>query len=130
MTSTAHTLSNVSHFVTHTHTWVWCNVARCVFATHSYTCNILRSVFACLSDWLFVSCLSLSLPPCWGRCLCLCLHFVQMWGFACGFMVLFRRDQHLAQFSDIGHAMLTMFTYALGGVELDVMLGSSNPEVG
>lgn len=24
--------------------------------------------------------------------------------------------------------MLTMFTYALGGVELDVMLGSSNPE--
>jgi hypothetical protein len=24
--------------------------------------------------------------------------------------------------------MLTMFTYALGGVDLDIMLGSSNPE--
>lgn len=34
----------------------------------------------------------------------------------------------LQQFSDVGHAMLTMFTYALGGVELDIMLGSSNPE--
>jgi hypothetical protein len=32
------------------------------------------------------------------------------------------------QFSDVGHSMLTMFTYALGGVELDIMLGSSNPE--
>lgn len=32
------------------------------------------------------------------------------------------------QFSDVGHSMLTMFTYALGGVDLDIMLGSSNPE--
>jgi hypothetical protein len=34
----------------------------------------------------------------------------------------------LQQFSDVGHSMLTMFTYALGGVDLDIMLGSSNPE--
>lgn len=35
---------------------------------------------------------------------------------------------YLQQFSDVGHSMLTMFTYALGGVDLDIMLGSSNPE--
>ena len=34
----------------------------------------------------------------------------------------------LQQFSDVGHSMLTMFSYALGGVDLDIMLGSSNPE--
>lgn len=32
------------------------------------------------------------------------------------------------QFSDVAHSMMTMFTYALGGVDLDIMLGSSNPE--
>lgn len=53
---------------------------------------------------------------------------LMMWGFACAYCVLFRRDQEHEQFSDVGHAMLTMFTYALGGVELDIMLGSSNPE--
>lgn len=53
---------------------------------------------------------------------------LMMWGFACAYCVLFRKDQEHEQFSDVGHSMLTMFTYALGGVELDVMLGSSNPE--
>eukprot|EP00878_Enallax_costatus_P003598 GHUV01003812.1.p1 GENE.GHUV01003812.1~~GHUV01003812.1.p1 ORF type:complete len:573 (+),score=199.32 GHUV01003812.1:368-2086(+) len=53
---------------------------------------------------------------------------LMMWGFACAYCVLFRRDQEHEQFSDVGHSMLTMFTFALGGVDLDVMLGSSNPE--
>lgn len=53
---------------------------------------------------------------------------MMMWGFACAYCVLFRRDQEHEQFSDVGHSMLTMFTYALGGVDLDIMLGSSNPE--
>lgn len=53
---------------------------------------------------------------------------LMMWGFACAYCVLFRRDQEHEQFSDVGHSMLTMFTYALGGVDLDIMLGSSNPE--
>ncbi|KAF6258227.1 hypothetical protein COO60DRAFT_1693077 [Scenedesmus sp. NREL 46B-D3] len=53
---------------------------------------------------------------------------LMMWGFACAYCILFRRDQEHEQFSDVGHSMLTMFTYALGGVELDIMLGSSNPE--
>ncbi|KAF8067423.1 hypothetical protein HT031_002471 [Scenedesmus sp. PABB004] len=53
---------------------------------------------------------------------------LMMWGFACAFCVLFRRDQEHEQFNNVGHAMLTMFTYALGGVDLDIMLGSSNPE--
>eukprot|EP00879_Flechtneria_rotunda_P016529 GHRR01017298.1.p1 GENE.GHRR01017298.1~~GHRR01017298.1.p1 ORF type:complete len:419 (+),score=119.78 GHRR01017298.1:343-1599(+) len=53
---------------------------------------------------------------------------LMMWGFACAYCVLFRQDQEHEQFSDVGHSMLTMFSYALGGVDLDIMLGSSNPE--
>jgi hypothetical protein len=53
---------------------------------------------------------------------------LMMWGFACAYCVLFRRDQQHEQFSSVGHAMLTMFSYALGGVDLDIMLGGSNPQ--
>ena len=53
---------------------------------------------------------------------------LMMWGFACAFCVLFRQDQEgHEQFADVAHALLTMFTYALGGVDMSITDGTTNP---
>jgi hypothetical protein len=50
-----------------------------------------------------------------------------LWGFALSFAVLFRREQEgFEQFSTIGRSLLTVFGFALGGVDLEVMLQSHN----
>jgi len=51
-----------------------------------------------------------------------------LWGFALAFAVLFRREQEgFEQFSSAGRSLLTVFGFALGGVDLDVMTQSHNP---
>jgi hypothetical protein len=50
-----------------------------------------------------------------------------MWGFAGAFMVLFRKDQQHPEFATIGSSMLTVFGYALGGTDLQLMQNSHNP---
>jgi hypothetical protein len=50
-----------------------------------------------------------------------------MWGFAGAFMVLFRKDQQHPEFVTIGSSMLTVFGYALGGTDLQLMQNSHNP---
>lgn len=51
-----------------------------------------------------------------------------MFGFACAFCLLFRKDQGkgLEEFANIAASMFTMFNYALGGADLSVMDRSHN----
>jgi hypothetical protein len=50
-----------------------------------------------------------------------------LWGFALSFAVLFRHEQEgFEQFSSIGRSLLTVFGFALGGVDLELMRSASN----
>jgi hypothetical protein len=51
-----------------------------------------------------------------------------LWGFALSFAVLFRREQEgFEQFASVGRSLLTVFGFALGGVDLDIMSHAHNP---